>query len=194
MGVIGRIIDSIAEVWLVAFALLIVLVAVFGLRRYRLVLGIVAAVLFGLAVYKRLMTPPMPDLEATRQERVTPPRSAVESLPLDLVAAEQLSIRGGGAPFTLSGTVANRSDAYEITSITLRATRLDCHPDALDPSGCDPLWQRDKWIDLTLAPGEERRFSVADWARDTPPRPRGTTRDRIELVRATGRRIAPQGV
>ena len=187
MGIFARIIDSIGEVWLVALALLLVLIAIVGLRRFRLALGIVAAVLFGLAVYKRLTTPAMPDVEVMRQERVAPPRSAVERVPLDLISTEQLSIRGGGAPFTFSGTVTNRSEEYEVTSITLRATRLDCHPDALDPSGCDLLWQREKWIDLSLPPGAERRFSVADWARDTPPRPRGEPRDRIELVRATGR-------
>lgn len=194
MGIFARIIDSLAEVWLVALALLIVLIALVGLRRFRLALGLLAAALFALAVYKRLMTPAMPDVEVMRQDRVTPPRSAVERVPLSQLGADGLAVSGGGAPFTFSGTVTNQSDDFEVTSITVRATRLDCHADALDSSGCDLLWQRDKWIEISLAPGETRRFSVADWARDTPPRPRGETRDQVILIRATGRHVAANDV
>ena len=193
MSVLARIIDAIAEVWLVALALLVVLVALVGLRRFRLAVVLFAASLFALAVYKRLTTPAMPDVEVMRQEQVAPPLSAVGLVPVELLAVDQLAVRGGGAPFTFVGTVSNQSTDYEVTSITLRARRLDCHDDALDSSGCDILWEREKWIEMSLPPQQTQRFSVTDWARDTPPRPRGTTRDELDIVRAVGREVVPPG-
>jgi hypothetical protein len=185
-----RLFDALAEVWLVALAVAVLVVALVGLRRFGLAAGLLAASLFALAVYKRLVTQPMPDVDVVRENRPAAPSSGVAGVPLAAVEAQDLAISGSGAPYTISGQVANRSTDYALNSITLRIRRLDCHGDALAQSGCDVLWERDKWIDLAVAPGESRRFSVSDWAMDATTRPRGVVRDDIAVVKASGHRVS----
>jgi hypothetical protein len=188
VSLFARLIDAVAEVWLVALAILVVVVALVGLRRFGLAAGLFAAALFALAVYKRLATPPMPDVEVMRRNPPATPGSILNRVPVELVDGD-IAITGGGAPFTFAGTVTNRSNEYIVTSITVQARRLDCYEAAIDPSGCDVLWQREKWIDVRVPPQESRRFSVSDWARDTQPRPKGAVRDEISIVRAGGRSL-----
>jgi hypothetical protein len=103
-----------------------------------------------------------------------------------MVAAENLHLSGGGAPFELRGRIANHTSDVTLRSVTIRLTRRDCYADAVDPSGCVKLWQDDHWIAVTVPAGEARDFVDVIWMHGNAPRARGTVQDAFELIAVTG--------
>jgi hypothetical protein len=154
-------------------------------RRLRPV-GIVGCIVLGLMLSWGM-------LQRLRGQEPPPARGSpaspvviVRPFPLDALSATQLRLSGGGAPFELRGHIANESHDMRLKSFTVEITRRDCHEGALDPSGCDLLWQGRQWVELALAPQQTRDFSNPFWARGEVQRVRGTTRDEIRIVAAEG--------
>jgi hypothetical protein len=122
------------------------------------------------------------------QERGKPTTPASMAQPIDVRSIElkHALLTGGGAPFKLSGTLANASSTMEIRSVALDITRRDCHAEALDPSGCTVLWHNRHWVHLLVPVMQEREFAVSIWARGDAPRAIGTAQDDFAIVAANG--------
>lgn len=168
---------------LAAFCLLLALTV----PRLRLA-GIVGCVLLGLmlgwGMIQRLRAPASP-AAPTRGIPVSP-GVVLGAFPLDAVSAVGLQLSGGGAPFQLRGRIVNESGSLLLRSVTVQLTRRDCFAGALDPSGCDMLWQTQQWISLVVPPRQERQFATSFWAHGSAQRVRGTVADSFKVVAATG--------
>jgi hypothetical protein len=173
--------------WILAAVCLIVMLAVPRLRPVALgglvILG--ALLVWGMVERWRSVEP----LSEVERGRPTRPASSVETVPVDEIGLERLQLTGGGAPFRLTGRVANRSATMQLKSLMLDITRRDCHAESLDPSGCTLLWQTRQWIELSVPPREEREFAVAIWARGEAPRPIGMVRDEFKIITANGQTV-----
>lgn len=119
------------------------------------------------------------------RSRGTSPATALQTISPELVVVDSLQLTGGGAPFELSGRVANNSQA-QLTSVTVLVTRRDCYEGALDPSGCIVQWQDRHWVPVSVPPKQTRDFSTSVWMRGAAPRARGTLQDSFEIVAASG--------
>jgi hypothetical protein len=125
---------------------------------------------------------------AAVQERGRPssPAAAPRPIPLTLVAAEDLRLSGGGAPFELRGRIVNSASDMMLRSVTIRVTRRDCFEGAVDPSGCVKLWQDDHWIAIAVPARQAREFVDSIWLRGYAPRARGTVQDTFFVLAAAG--------
>ena len=125
---------------------------------------------------------------AAAQQRGEPasPAAALSSVPLTMVAVEDLRMSGGGAPFELRGRIANSTSDTTLKTVTIRVTRRDCYEGAVDPSGCVKLWQDDHWIAIAVPARQARDFVESIWMHGNAPRARGTVQDTFELIAATG--------
>jgi hypothetical protein len=125
---------------------------------------------------------------AAVQERGRPasPAAATRSIPLTLVAAEDVRLSGGGAPFELRGRIVNSASDMTLKSVTIRVTRRDCFEGAVDPSGCVKLWQDDHWIAIAVPARQAREFVDSIWMHGNAPRARGSVQDTFELIAAAG--------
>lgn len=161
-----------------------------ALRPVGIVGGVFLAGLLLWAMVQRWNAPPA---DPAVQERGAPSSPAVSrvSIPVESVTMEGARLTGTGAPFELRGAVTNRDASAQLRAFTVQIVRKDCHPAALDPSGCDNLWQTRQWIDLTVPPGETRQFAVSIWAHSTALRASGSVMDEMTIVSATGE-PAPQ--
>lgn len=170
---------------LAAFCLLLALTV----PRLRLA-GIVGCVLLGLmlgwGVIQRVRAPG-PASSASDPVRGTPvsPGIVLGAFPLESMKAMDLQLTGGGAPYQLRGRVANETRDLTLRSITVQMTRRDCFAEALDPSGCEILWQNKQWIALAVPPQQEREFATSFWAHGSAPRARGTLEDSFKILAAT---------
>ena len=144
---------------------------------------VLLAVLLGVGLFQRLMREP--NAGQVRGKSVSP-AAVVAPIGLELISATQLVLSGGGGPFELRGRITNASQDMQLTSLTLSLKRRDCHPAALDPQGCDTVWEDQHWVPLTVPAGESRDFVTVIWAHSPVPRSRGNLRDEIALVAATG--------
>jgi hypothetical protein len=173
--------------WILAAVFIII-----ALTRPRLrPLGIVGCVVLGAmlawGVVQRLRSEDPAQAPAAQQRgKPASPAAALRSVPLTLVAVENLRLSGGGAPFELRGRIVNNSSDIMLRSVTIRLIRRDCYEGALDPSGCAKLWQDDHWIAITLAAKESRDFVEVIWMHGNAPRARGTLQDTFELLAASG--------
>jgi hypothetical protein len=122
------------------------------------------------------------------QERGRPssPAAAPRSIPLTMVAVDDLRLSGSGAPFELRGRIVNNTSDTTLKSVTIRVTRRDCYEGAVDPSGCVKLWQADRWIAIAVPAGQARDFVDSIWMHGNAPRARGTVKDTFELIAAAG--------
>ena len=144
---------------------------------------ILLAILLGWGLLQRLIEPP----NAVRERgRSASPVTEVATIALEAVKADQLALTGGGGPYELRGRITNGSSGTRLSSVTFSIKRRDCHPGALDPSGCDLLFEDRHWIPLTVPAGESRDFASAIWAHSPVPRARGTIKDDIGVVAAAG--------
>lgn len=132
---------------------------------------------------QRLMRPPT---EVPARGQSVSPAAEVASLALDSVTATDLVLSGAGAPFELRGRITNKSRDTRLDSVTFKLERRDCHAGALQPDGCDVIFQDQHWLPLTVPAGESREFQSTIWAHRTVPRPRGTLRDEVSLAAASG--------
>ncbi len=153
-------------------------------------LGIVGCVVLGAmltwGVVQRLREDPERASAAQQRGKPASPAAALHAVPLTMVAAENLRLSGGGAPYELRGRIVNETTDATIRSVTIRLIRRDCHEGALDPSGCAKLWQDDHWIAITIPAKGSRDFVEVIWAHGDAPRARGTLQDTFELIAATG--------
>ncbi|HEY7638336.1 MAG TPA: hypothetical protein VH814_01330 [Steroidobacteraceae bacterium] len=129
---------------------------------------------------------------APERGRPSSPAAAPRSIPLTMVAAENLHLAGGGAPFELRGRIVNSTTDTTLKSVTIRVTRSDCYEGAVDPSGCVKLWQDDHWIAIAVPASQSRDFVDSIWMHGNAPRARGTVQDAFELIAATGEVAMPE--
>jgi hypothetical protein len=171
--------------WIFAALILLSIVSVTVSQRgpVRTAGFVLLAVLLGVGLFQRLMRAPNPG--QVRGQSVSP-GAVVTPIALASVNATQLVLSGSGAPFELRGRISNGSQDLQLSSITVSIKRRDCHPAALDPEGCDLVWEDQHWMPLTVPVGESRDFVTAIWAHSPVPRSRGSLRDEITIVAATG--------
>jgi len=149
------------------------------------IMGCVAlAAMLSWGLYQRLNTQPESHGTPPRGKSASP-ATATQAIPVDAIGLVDLKLTGGGGPFELRGSIANRSD-MTLTAITLRTTRRDCFPGAIDPSGCIVIWNDQHWIRWAVPAGETREFAETIWAHTPVPRVRGTIKDEFEITAATG--------
>lgn len=169
--------------WVLAAVFLIIALAVPRLRPLAIVGGAVLGLMLGWGMLQRWRGQEPADLPA----RGSPSSPALIVKPFPAARLEATNLRLlGGAPFELRGHIANRSADMRLKSFTVSIVRRDCYEGALDPSGCVVLWQGQQWVELALAPGEDREFSNSFWTRGEVPRVRGTIQDEIRIVAAEG--------
>jgi hypothetical protein len=154
-------------------------------------LGIVGCVVLGTmlawGIVQRLRNEDASQAAAVQQRgKPVSPAAELRSVPLTMVAAENLHMSGGGAPFELRGRITNKASDLTLRSVTIRLTRRDCYAEAVDPSGCVQLWQDNHWIAVTVPAGQARDFVEAIWMHGNAPRARGTVQDTFELTAAAG--------
>lgn len=173
---------------LAALFLLLVLFA----PRLRPIAAVGCAILVGLLLWGVIQRVDETDTQqAPQRGRPTTPAAVVHTVPIDQIELTDLRLTGGGAPFRLTGRVANKSGDMQIKSIMLDIKRSDCHAEVLDPSGCALLWRGRHWVSITVPPQQAREFAVSIWARGEAPRGIGTLRDEFDLVAANGEPASP---
>jgi hypothetical protein len=146
---------------------------------------VLLAGLLGWGLLQRLLRPPN---EMPERGKSVSPATEVVTVDSQAVGISDLVLSGGGAPFELRGRITNNSTGTRLSSVTLSLQRLDCHAAALDPRGCDILFQDQHWIPLSVPAGESREFLATIWVHSTPPRARGTIKDEFSVVAASGGR------
>jgi hypothetical protein len=174
-------------IWILFSVALLVMIIVSGSHRVRVVLAVLALTMLLIGVAVRLKSEHDHSEESSK---VTPPAATISpsaSVDVSNVIATDLRITGSGAPWELTGSIENRL-AQALRSITFRVTRSDCYEGALDPSGCVVLWQGDHQIELRVPVHEQRAFSSSIWPHGAVARAKGTVKDEIKVVSATGDR------
>jgi hypothetical protein len=161
----------------------IVSVTVSHSGRVRMAGCILLACLLGWGLLQRLLGPPT---ETPERGQSVSPGTEVAAIALESVDATDLVLTGGGAPFELRGRIINKSRDASLSSVTLSLVRRDCHAGALQPDGCDVIFQDQHWMPLTVPAGETREFVSTIWAHSSVSRARGTIKDEISLAAATG--------
>jgi len=172
--------------WIFAALILLAILGVTITHRGPIrIAGCVAlAAMLGWGLYQRLNTRPEAHPMPPRGKSASP-AIATQAIALDSIGLVDLKLTGGGGPFELRGSIANRSD-MKLTALTLRTTRRDCFPGAIDPSGCIVIWEDQHWIRWAVPAGETREFAETIWAHTPVPRVRGTIKDEFELIAANG--------
>jgi hypothetical protein len=168
--------------------ILILMITISNRGIVRILGGVVLAALLIVGVVQRLRTGSDPEGE---RGKPASPAAAVTTIPLDVIAVDQLSMSGSGAPFDLRGSIRNASPEARLRSLTLRIVRRDCYEGAVDPSGCVVIWQDQHWLQVDVPAQSEREFSTSFYAHTTVPRARGTVRDEFKVVAATGHARLP---
>lgn len=157
------------------------------LRPLGVVGGVVLCAMLGWGMVQRLRGEDATQTAAAPERgRSSSPALATRSIPLTMVAAEDLHLSGGGAPFELRGRIVNSTSDTTLKSVTIRLTRRDCYEGAVDPSGCVKLWQDDHWIAIAVPASQTREFVDTIWMHGNAPRARGTVQDAFELIAAAG--------
>ena len=171
--------------WAFAAGVLILLLTITISNRgvVRIVGGIALAALLVVGLAQRLSKRPSPEGE---RGKPMSPAAVISAVPLDAIKLEELTLSGNGAPFELRGLIQNSSSDTRLRSITLQIVRRDCFEGALDPSGCIVIWQDQHWVQADVPPQGERKFAGSFYAHTNVPRPRGTLKDEIRLIAASG--------
>jgi hypothetical protein len=176
-----------AVYWILATVCILVALTNPRLRPLGVVGGIVLCAMLGWGMVQRLRGEDATQTAAVPERgRPSSPAAAPRSIPLTMVAAEDLRLSGGGAPFELRGRIVNSTSDATLKSVTIRVTRRDCYEGAVDPSGCVKLWQDDHWIAITVPARQAREFVDSIWMHGNAPRARGTVQDAFELIAAAG--------
>lgn len=173
--------------WVLAAIFLLIALTMPRLRP----LGIFGCIVLGLmlswGMLQRLRSP-QPDTPSRGSP--SSPGLLARPIPLDQIRVTDLRLSGSGAPFELRGQVANESRDMRLNSVTVEITRRHCFEGALDPSGCEILWQGQQWVKLALPPQQTSEFANPFWTRGEVARVRGTLRDEIRLVAADGEPVS----
>ena len=173
--------------WILATIFIVIALSQPRLRPLGIVGCVVLGAMLSWGVVQRLRSDD-PSAAPAAQQRGKPasPATSLRSVPLTMVAMENLRMTGGGAPFELRGRIDNNTSDTMLRSVTIRVTRRDCYEGALDPSGCVRLWQDEHWIAIAVPAGQSRDFVESIWMHGNAPRARGTVHDTFELIAATG--------
>jgi hypothetical protein len=163
--------------------LAIVSITVSHSGRVRMAGCILLVGLLGWGLLQRLLRPPA---EVQQRGQSVSPGVEVATIALEAVSATDMVLTGGGAPFELRGRISNKSRDVRLDSVTLKLERRDCHPGALQPDGCDVIFQDQHWLSITVPAGESREFASSIWAHSPVPRARGVIKDEISLAAASG--------
>jgi hypothetical protein len=169
--------------WILATVFIIIALSQPRLRPLGVVGCVVLGTMLAWGMVQRLRSE---DPGSQQRGKPASPAAELRSVPLTMVAAENLHLSGSGAPFELRGRIANHTSDVTLRSVTVRLTRRDCYEGAVDPSGCVKLWQDDHWIALEVPAGQARDFVEAIWMHGNAPRARGTVHDTFELTAAAG--------
>lgn len=173
--------------WILAALFIVVAMAVPRMRPLVLPGCIVLVAMLGWAMLQRVRDDDgLQGPAAERRGRPSSPVTATQPLPVSVVDTQNVRLSGGGAPYQLRGRIVNRSADSLLKSATIRVTRRDCYEGALDPSGCVKLWENDRWIAISVPPGESRDFIESIWMHGGAPRQRGTAQDTFEVIKASG--------
>jgi hypothetical protein len=176
-----------AVYWILATVFIVIALSQPRLRPLGVVGCVVLGTMLAWGIAQRLRNEDASQAAAAQQRgKPASPAAEPRSVPLTMVAAANLRLSGGGAPFELRGRIANNTSDITLRSVTIRLTRRDCYEGAVDPSGCVKLWQDDHWIALTVPAGEARDFVEVIWMHGNAPRARGTVQDTFELTAAAG--------
>jgi hypothetical protein len=176
--------------WILATVFIVIALANPRLRPLGIVGCVVLGAMLGWGMVQRLRGEDPAQTSAVQQRgKPASPASAPRTVPLSMVAADELRLSGSGAPFELRGRIDNKTSDTTLRSVTIRLVRRDCYEGAVDPSGCVKLWQDERWIALTVPAGQSRNFVDAIWMHGNAPRARGTVHDTFELIAATGEGI-----
>ncbi|HKQ15952.1 MAG TPA: hypothetical protein VJT80_21110 [Steroidobacteraceae bacterium] len=176
-----------AVYWILATVFIVIALSQPRLRPLGVVGCVVLGTMLAWGIVQRLRSEDASQAAAVQQRgKPASPAAELRSVPLTMVAAANLRLSGGGAPFELRGRIANNTSDITLRSVTIRLIRRDCYEGAVDPSGCVKLWQDDHWIALTVPAGQERDFVEAIWMHGNAPRARGTVQDTFELTAAAG--------
>lgn len=175
--------------WIIAAVFVLVLFAVPRLRPFAVVGCVVLGAMLAWGVVQRLRG--SDPAELPERGRPSTPAMRLQAVPIEQLEVSELQLSGGGAPFRLTGRVANTS-SLRLRSFMLDISRRDCHPGSLDPSGCAVLWRGRQSVELSVPPNESREFAVSIWARGDAPRPVGTVRDDFTIVAANGEQLTPE--
>jgi hypothetical protein len=173
--------------WILATLFIVIALSQPRLRPLGIVGCVVLGTMLAWGIVQRLRNEDASQAAATQQRgKPASPAAELRSVPLTMVAAADLHLSGGGAPFELRGRIANNTRDVTLRSVTIRLIRRDCYQDAVDPSGCVKLWQDEHWIAVTVPAGQARDFVEAIWMHGNAPRARGTVQDTFELIAAAG--------
>jgi hypothetical protein len=173
--------------WILAAICIIVALTNPRLRPLGIVGCVVLGAMLGWGVVQRLRSEDVTATTAAQQRgRPASPALAPSSIPLSMVAVEDLRLSGSGAPFELRGRIVNSASDSTLKTVTIRVIRRDCYQGAVDPSGCVKLWQDDHWIAIAVPARQARDFVDSIWMHGNAPRARGTVQDVFEVIAATG--------
>lgn len=173
--------------WILATVFIVVALTHPRLRPLGVVGCVVLGAMLAWGMVQRLRGEDAAQTSAAQQRGVSAsPAAAQSSVPLTMIAVENLRLTGGGAPFELRGRIVNNSSDTALKTVTIRLTRRDCYEGAVDPSGCVKLWQDDHWIAIAVPARQARDFVDSIWMHGNAPRARGTVQDAFELIGATG--------
>jgi hypothetical protein len=173
--------------WILATVFIVIALSQPRLRPLGVVGCVVLGTMLAWGIVQRLRNEDASQAAAAQQRgKPASPAAELRSVPVTMVAADNLRMSGGGAPFELRGRIANNTSDVTLRSVTIRLVRRDCYQDAVDPSGCVKLWQDDHWIAVTVPAGQARDFVEAIWMHGNAPRARGTVQDTFELIAAAG--------
>ena len=176
-----------AVYWILAAVFILIALSQPRLRPFGVVGCVVLGAMLAWGIVQRLRSEDPSQAPIGQQRgKSASPAAELQSVPLKMVAAENLHLSGGGAPFELRGRIANNSSDTTLRSVTIRLTRRDCYEGAVDPSGCVTLWQDDHWIAVSVPAGQARDFVEAIWMHGNAPRARGSVQDTFELTAAAG--------
>ena len=173
--------------WILATVFIVIALTHPRLRPFGVVGCVVLGAMLAWGMVQRLRGEDAAQMAAAQQRGVSAsPAAAQSSVPLAMIAVENLRLSGGGAPFELRGRIVNNTSDTPLKTVTIRVTRRDCYEGAVDPSGCVKLWQDDHWIAIAVPAGQAREFVDSIWMHGNAPRARGTVQDTFELIAATG--------
>lgn len=172
--------------WILATVFILIALIVPRLRPVGVIGCVVLGAMLAWGMVQRLRNTSDDDSPPAQQRgRPISPAAQVQAVPIDQVTIDDLRLTGSGAPFTLRGRIGNSSDLM-LKSVTILVTRRACFEGALDPSGCNVLWQDKQWVAVSVPPHQSREFASSVWMRGAAPATRGRIEDSFEVVAAAG--------
>ncbi len=147
-------------------------------RRWRIPGMVSSAVLVVLLVW---FTVNQPATTRASGFSATPVASSSVSRALLPLPLANLQLEGNGAPWRLSGSVANPGEA-PIRSVTLRVERLDCPSADAAESDCILVWRGQHTLRTRVDAKHSTKIDDNFYSHDAVPRLKGVARDYITVI------------